>query len=83
MSIFEDRIEESSVESSTALYLESIMEMILLVKIEEMIRKNPNIAAAVLLAALQECAKAEATATTAPTYRVVNKALEKAYENFC
>ena len=59
------------------------MEMVLLKeKIEEIIRENdPSVAAMVMLSAMQECAKAESYLTTAPTYRVIDKAVDSACEN--
>lgn len=59
------------------------MEMVLLKeKIEEIIRENdPSVAAMVMLAALQECAKADKTHTTAPAYRVIDKAVDSACES--
>ena len=59
------------------------MEMVLLKeKIEEIIRENdPSVAAMVMLSAMQECAKADKTHTTAPVHRVIDKAVDAACEN--
>jgi hypothetical protein len=59
------------------------MEMVLLKdRIEDIIRDNdPSVAAMVMLAALQECAKADKAHTTAPAYRVIDKAIDSACES--
>ena len=50
-------------------------------KIEEIIRENSaSIAAMVLLKALQDVAHARKVVTTAPTYRVIDRALDIACE---